>query len=205
MPSGEWLRTVHVSAWEERRPRGYRGKEATPGGHPGPWPGSLESFLPLDVGHKGHPRGAHIAATCSKWPKGALVRGCAQCGKGKENPRHLPATARDESLSRPSCRALLGTLTQHEQQAVTSPKWSRGALTSGHARRCRGRKKKNSWDQGQMGSILSRPQHWRSIGYSLSMWARPAPSSHWLITPPWRRPSSILPQPGASSGTSKSG
>jgi len=57
---------------------------SNPRGHPWAHPESPESFLPPGAGHQGHLRGAGAAGTWPKWPKGALARGRAQHGRGRQ-------------------------------------------------------------------------------------------------------------------------
>jgi len=129
-------------------------------------------------------------------------------GDGPKGKAELaPATTwAKKSLPPPSCRAREAILVVvHENQAVTWPKGTRGAMTSGPARCCRGRQKtprdQCQWAPGE-NSFLTPAL---GIGYSLSMGARPGSWSHRLFMLPRRCPSPLLPQRGAISGASKSG
>ena len=121
--------------------------------------------------------------------------------KAKKPPETLASPPwGKKSLPAVSCRAPEAIFVVREQQAVAQPKGTGGALTSGHAQCCRGRQK-TPGEQGQSdpgeNSFLT-PE--LAIGYSLSTAARPASSSHSLLTPPSTCPSPSLPHSGAISG-----
>ena len=99
-----------------------------------PW----ESWkLPLPGwGHEGPPAWSRSSSLWATIAQRSPVKGLAHCCRGRQK---TPGDTRrpcvgEKKPSPPSCRTRGATFMVHEQQAVTQPEWTRGALTSGSAR-----------------------------------------------------------------------
>jgi len=153
-------------------------------------PGSPESFSPPGCRAQGPLSWSRSSGHLAKMAQRSPGKGpCSVLQRKAKNPRgHLLAhLGGKKSLPSPSYRAREAIFMVQAQQAVTQPKWTRGALTRGHDQCCRGRQK-TPGDQCQSApgenSFLIPDL---AISYSLSMGARPASWSHRLVMPPWRR------------------